>query len=163
MKKIKKIKFNLLDVVIIIILISLVIAAYLQTNHREITMMNIKESSASITLKVETCNDDTGDFSKLVGSSLYLAENNQKTGVVAGVSECNDDFITNQTVIREVGIDCNNKSYLITLDDVNVKNNTERGYYLNGSYFIAKGKSLDLTTDNGFSFSAVIDDITPDA
>ena len=155
MKKIKKNKFNLLDAVIIVILFSLMVAAYLKTNHREITMMNVKESKVSITLCAEV-SDDFKDYNKLSGTELYLADYNQKIGIIDSISQ---NEINDKTTLTEVGMNDDNNMFTIILSDVCVKKSDERGYYLNGSYFIAKGKSLNITTQDGIIFTAIIDDI----
>lgn len=157
MKKTKKNKINLLDVIIIIILFSLIVAAYLKTNHRELSMMNIKETTASIVFRVEG-EYATEKLNKIIGTELYLFENNQKIGVVDHIEFTKMNEAGNDSkVINEAGFDYNENEAIITLNNVIVKKSAERGCYLNGSYFIANGKTVEIKTQDGEIFTAKVD------
>lgn len=154
MKRTKKNRFNLLDIVIIIILLSLMVVSYLKTNHRQISMYNIEESTGTIILEVES-QSNSDDFSQLTGTTLYLSDNNQKIGTVANVSISSENH-NYSLLFNEMGATSKNRIYTVTLNDIILKKSDERGYYLNGSYYIANGKTISIKAQNGLCFPAII-------
>ena len=142
MKKNKKFRFNILDVVVIIILLSLIVFSYLKTNHREISLINVDSVNGTVVFKFNYIVDELvpEDF---VDKEIFIHDTDEKIGIVKDI-----ELVTS---------DDNEKCYLLYAESP-IKTG-DRGYYISGKYYIAAGRTLDIKINDNFVVGCIVDSI----
>ena len=150
----KKIKINILDIVVIIFILSTILGLFVRTR---LSSVKVKGESKNIIIEINI-NDNTKNLSQFLnsGDTVKTSDGKVNFGTIENVVNRN-----NIVYVEEDGIfikKFNDDMYRILVQiDSNVVTN-EKGTFIDGKYYIAPGLIVKLTTEN-CEFEAEIIDI----
>lgn len=156
--KLNKLKLNFLnalDIALIVIAISVLIATLFKIYNRQIFMLFDKTSNAKITLSIATDIYDSSDFK--VGEKVFFSDFDEFAGTIISVKDIKEKRYTaiNQTLMldytgRNVGV-------LIEINSKIKENQSKK--YINSSVFLSRGSKYNLHTKSVPTFECLVEDI----
>lgn len=153
--KMNKLKFNILDVSIILLLIFFIVASVVKYNFKSTDSFTVSKNHAVISVQVI---DTEKNLTKNVfaGDKIYFADTDTEIGTILSVvNKNNKSFILTETGYDEVFSD---ELYRVLIRiEADVYTN-ENGTFTANNRFIAPGCVFDLETKNSI-FTATITSI----
>lgn len=151
MTKIKRIKGNIIDVILFIVLICIFLCTYISKNSTWISLLTSPSRNTQITLHLPA------DATYLKeGDKLYDKDNGDLLGVVKSVENIykTEYFINNDYKLLGSNV-TEELSGISVVMKVSLKN-SDNGAYLNGKKFISPGSILELCNEHHRELTASV-------
>ena len=146
---------NTLDIALIIVAISILVATVYKMNNKKILMLFDKSKDVTVTLSCTSDSLNSGDFA--VGDKIFFSDGKDVFGTITSVKNIKEKRYAaiNQTLMydytdRNVGV-------LIEVETKIKENQSKK--YINSSVFLALGKKYSLYTKTAPASEFVVDDI----
>ena len=145
----KKIRFNIIDVLIILLIVVSVVGIYFRNHIAEWIGMSTDLKDYSVTFKVTGIRATSEEY-LFAGEKIYLDSPGMELGVIDGncIVSPSETYITmdDGTVIA---VPSPRDTYIDVIGDVKCRGamRSDDGFYLDGSYLITPGMTLKVHTE----------------
>ncbi len=154
-KELKSKIVNTLDISIVIVAASILVAAIFLMNNKQIQMLFDKADTSSVTVSINSTEVSADDFK--IGEKVYFADTGETAGTVVSAKNIKEKRYS--AINNSLLYDYTDKNIGVLLEfETKIKNN-ESKMYIFGSVFAAPGAKYTLYTDNAAPFECTIDDI----
>ena len=142
-----KLKFNVLDTIIILLVVAALLGSAVYTYSRQISMMFVKSTDAVITVSMQAAeivlSEELSD-----DDILYISGEESKLGsILTVINRRNSENFVNENGEKETRL--SDTSYTVTMKVKSRVKETEKGLFVNSRVFVGPGKKIDLDTKMG--------------
>ena len=155
LKKFKNNFFNTLDIVIIVVVVSILIAAFFGINSKRVYMLFDKSHDAVISMSVSDGDITMEDFK--VGEKIYFYDSDESIGTIVSVKNIKEKMYSaiNGTLMYDY---TDNTIGVLIEIKTKIKVN-ESKKFINSSVFTTPGTKFTLYTEDVSPFECVVDDV----
>ena len=155
LKKLKALFFNTLDVAIIIIAISIVVAAIFSINGKRIRMLFDASQDCVISVSAISGELTSDDFK--VGQKIYLSDTEETVGTIVSVKNIKEKRYS--AINNTLMYDYSDKNIGVLIEIRTKIKQSQSKKYINSSVFVAPGTRYVLDTKEVSAFECVVDDV----
>lgn len=158
LKKLKNNFFNTLDIVIIVVVVSILIAAFFGINSKRIYMLFDRTYDSVVTVSVSDSTINSDDFK--VGEKIYFYDSDESVGTIVSVKNIKEKMYS--AINGTLMYDYTDKNVGVLIEiETGIKVNQSKKY-INSSVFTTHGTKFILYTDNVAPFECVVDNVVID-